>query len=28
VNWDVVNKDWQDFTSGVRNVWHKLVAKR
>jgi len=24
VNWDVVNKDWQNFTAGVRNVWHKL----
>ena len=24
VNWDVVNKDWQNFTSGVRNVWHRL----
>ena len=24
VNWDVVNKDWQNFTSGVRNVWHKI----
>jgi hypothetical protein len=25
VNWDVVNRDWQNFTSGVRNAWHKLV---
>lgn len=24
VNWDVVNRDWQNFTSGVRNAWHKL----
>jgi hypothetical protein len=27
VNWDVVNRDWQNFTSGVRNVWHQLVKR-
>jgi hypothetical protein len=24
VNWDVVNTNWHNFTSGIRNVWHKL----
>ena len=24
VNWDVVDRDWRNFTSGVRNVWHKI----
>jgi hypothetical protein len=27
VNWDVVNRDWQNFTSGVRNAWHKLAQR-
>lgn len=27
VNWDVVNRDWQNFTSGVRNTWNKLNAR-
>lgn len=25
VNWDVVDSDWQGFTSGVRNAWHRLA---
>ena len=25
VNWDVVDRDWRNFTSGVRNAWHKLA---
>jgi len=25
VNWDVVNRDWQNLTSGVRNTWHQLT---
>ena len=27
VNWDVVNRDWQNFTSGVRSAWNKLNAR-
>ena len=27
VNWGVVNKDWQNSTSGVRNAWHKLAQR-
>ncbi len=22
---DVVDRDWQNFTAGVRNAWHKLA---
>jgi len=25
VNWDVVDREWQSLTSGVRNAWHKLA---
>jgi hypothetical protein len=25
VNWDVVDRDWQNFTAGVHNAWHKLA---
>ncbi|HUI96141.1 MAG TPA: hypothetical protein VLX44_10335 [Xanthobacteraceae bacterium] len=28
VNWDVVDKDWQSFTHGVRNTWNKLASIR
>jgi len=27
VNWDVVSKNWQDLSEGVRNTWHKLAAR-
>jgi len=27
VNWDVVDKNWQNLTSEVRNTWHKLAAR-
>ncbi len=27
VNWDVVDRDWQSFTHGVRNTWNKLAAR-
>lgn len=27
VNWDVVDKNWQNFTHGVRNTWNKLAAR-
>ena len=27
VNWDVVNKNWQNLSSGVRNTWNKLAAR-
>jgi hypothetical protein len=27
VNWDVVSKNWQDLSLGVRNTWHKLAAR-
>ena len=26
VNWDVVDKDWQSFTHGVRNTWNKIAS--
>jgi hypothetical protein len=28
VNWDVVDKDWQSFTRGVRNTWNRLASIR
>jgi hypothetical protein len=28
VNWDVVDKDWQSFTHGVRNTWNRLASIR
>jgi hypothetical protein len=28
VNWDVVDKNWQNFTHGVRNTWNKLASAR
>ena len=28
VNWDVVDRHWQDLTHGVRNTWNKLAAAR
>jgi hypothetical protein len=27
VNWDVVDKNWQNFTHGVRNTWNKLASR-
>jgi hypothetical protein len=27
VNWDVVDRDWRNFTSGVRNAWHRLTMR-
>jgi hypothetical protein len=27
VNWDVVSKNWQGFTLGVRNTWHKIASR-
>jgi hypothetical protein len=27
VNWDVVDKNWRQLTSRVRQEWHKLAAK-
>jgi hypothetical protein len=27
VNWDVVNRNWQNLTSDVRNTWNKLAAR-
>jgi len=26
VNWDVVGRNWQSFSLGVRNTWNKLAA--
>jgi len=28
VNWDVVDKNWQSLTHGLRNTWNKLAAAR
>jgi hypothetical protein len=28
VNWDVVDRDWQSFTRGVRNTWNRLAEAR
>jgi hypothetical protein len=27
VNWDVVGRNWQSLTLGVRNTWNKLAAR-
>ena len=27
VNWDVVNRNWQSLSLGVRNTWSKLAAR-
>jgi hypothetical protein len=27
VNWDVVARNWQSFSLGVRNTWNKLAAR-
>jgi hypothetical protein len=27
VNWDVVSRNWQSFSLGVRNTWSKLAAR-
>ena len=27
VNWDVVNRNWQSWSLGVRNTWNKLAAR-
>lgn len=27
VNWDVVDRNWQNFTHGVRNTWNKIASK-
>jgi hypothetical protein len=27
VNWDVVSKNWQSLSLGVRNTWNKLAAR-
>jgi hypothetical protein len=27
VNWDVVSGNWQGWSLGVRNTWHKLAAR-
>ncbi len=27
VNWDIVNKNWQNLTSEVRNTWHRLASR-
>jgi hypothetical protein len=27
VNWDVVSRNWQSLTLGVRNTWNKLAAR-
>jgi hypothetical protein len=27
VNWDVVTSNWQGWSSGVRNTWHKLASR-
>jgi len=27
VNWDVVTRNWQGWSSGVRNTWDKLAEK-
>jgi hypothetical protein len=27
VNWDVVDRNWQSLTTGVRNTWNKLAAR-
>ena len=28
VNWDVVSRDWESFTRGVRNTWNRLAEAR
>jgi hypothetical protein len=27
VNWDVVDRNWQNLSLGVRNTWNKLAAR-
>jgi hypothetical protein len=27
VNWDVVDRNWQSLSLGVRNTWNKLAAR-
>jgi hypothetical protein len=27
VNWDIVGRNWQSFSLGVRNTWNKLAAR-
>ncbi|HEY2134913.1 MAG TPA: hypothetical protein VGH49_03435 [Xanthobacteraceae bacterium] len=27
VNWDVVSRNWQSLTLGVRNTWNKLASR-
>jgi hypothetical protein len=27
VNWDVVTRNWQSLSLGVRNTWNKLAAR-
>jgi len=27
VNWDVVNRNWQNWSLGLRNTWNKLAAR-
>jgi hypothetical protein len=27
VNWDVVGRNWQSLTLGVRNTWNRLAAR-
>jgi hypothetical protein len=27
VNWDVVSKNWQNFSLGVRNTWNRLASR-
>ena len=27
VNWDVVSRNWQSLSLGVRNTWNKLAAR-
>jgi hypothetical protein len=27
VNWDVVDRNWQNFTHGVRNTWNKVAER-
>ena len=27
VNWDVVNRNWQSRSLGLRNTWNKLAAR-
>jgi hypothetical protein len=27
VNWDVVSRNWQNLTVGVRNTWNKLASR-